>query len=245
MYSRQTRARPGEVRRTAWSQLPPGWPPSSAGSARSARAATRRRGPRTRRPPARDGGAERLQLAVREDVAVDEATARVSAGPGPTRDLVVEEPAARAEQPCSSAAYSRVLPGADVLGHADAGDRVERPVRRRPGSPAPGSRPGRSARPRRSACGRSRPAPWDRVTPTTVTPYSRAAWMASGPSRSRRRAAACPAESELAADQLELVALGVLQVYDGVGAGPVGAGVDHRRAEHESGRSRCPRRSGG
>ncbi len=77
-----------------------------------------------------NGGTDRGELAVREDVAVDEGAGavRFSGMVGAAGDLVVEQPAAGHEQPVQTLGVDAVLLGADVLGHPDAGDRVERPV---------------------------------------------------------------------------------------------------------------------
>ena len=108
-----------------------GWPPRRAASARSARAATRRRAPRSR--PSSSAStivADRHELAVGEHVAVDERGLRRLRSGGPGRREIAwlsSRPSGRSSAyRCGRVAGQRV--GADVLGHADARDRVVRAV---------------------------------------------------------------------------------------------------------------------
>ncbi len=78
-----------------------------------------------------DGAADRRQFAVGEDVGVDERVDPVAALVGERRpgDLVVEQAPSRAQQAVQPLGVLAVAGGADVLGHADGGDGVERAVR--------------------------------------------------------------------------------------------------------------------
>ena len=70
--------------------------------------------------------------------------------------------------------------------------------------------------------------------PTACTPWCSAAWATSRPTAADVEQAHAGPETELAADQFQLVVLGVVEgVGVVVGAGPVRAGVGHRRAEHD------------
>src|SRR5690606_32768760 len=73
------------------------------------------------------GGADGGEFAVGEDVGVDERVQVV--GPlvplGAAGDLVVEQPPAGRQEAVQVAGVLQVAGGADVLGHADGGDRVE------------------------------------------------------------------------------------------------------------------------
>ena len=150
---------------------------------------------------------------------------------------MVEQPPARGQQRVQVTGVVGQAGAAHVLGHADAGDGVERPVVERPGSPAPGSRPGRPApRRRRPLAGAARPARAESVTPTARTPYVRAAWMAKVPQPQPTSSTRMPgSQPQLAATRSSLARCASSSVARPapVGVSEVGAGVDQRRAEHQ------------
>ncbi len=145
---------------------------------------------------------------------------------------MVEQPAAGGQQPVQAGGVRQVLGGADVLGHADAGDGVEGAVRDLAvvlqadldpvgetgvGDPAAGQ--GDLLR---------RDGDADRVHAVVL----------GGVQQQRAPAAAdvqqphAGPQAQLAADQVELGRLGVLQAP--ALRRPVRAGVHHRGAEHEA-----------
>ena len=125
------------------------------------------------------------------------------------------------------------LARADVLDHADAGDRVEALAARGRGSPSPGSRPGRRRRPPRPAARARSACGCESVMPTTLRAVlGRGVDARSCPSRSRRRAPARPPSApSLRADQLELRLLGLLERRRA--AREDRAAVGHRLVEEE------------
>ncbi|MDH6189218.1 hypothetical protein M2168_002250 [Streptomyces sp. CZ24] len=177
-----------------------------------------------------DGGADGGEFAVGEDVGVDEGVHVVGGLVvlGAAGDLVIEEPSAGLEQGVQVVGVLQVPDGADVLGHADGGDRVVGPV--------PDVAVVLDAD--LDAVGE---ALFGGALAGVGGLFAREgdaddldAVLAGGVQRHRAPAAAdveqahAGGEAELAADQVELVALGALQ---GGVVLPVGARVDHGGAE--------------
>ena len=160
-----------------------------------------------------------------------------------TADPVVEQPASGRQQ---VVAAGRSTPRAATRRRArTCRSRRSRRTgrRRRGGSPGCGSRPDPRDRPRRPASTPARPVGCDTVTPTAGRRRgARRRASPCRPSRSRRRAAACPGcRSSLRRNQLVLARLRLLQRRSGVGEHR--ARVRQRRSEERAGRSRWRRRS--
>ncbi len=154
-------------------------------------------------------------------------------GTGPARHLLHQHATVRLHQPVQRGGVGRVVPVADVLPHLQRRDGVERRV----GDVAVVLQPDLHAVPeaalahalqdeRALLLGERHPCDVDAVVLGGVQ---------------RQRPPAAPdveeplalGETELAADQVELVALGVLHRVRGVVAGPVPAGVGHLRVEDQ------------
>ena len=178
-----------------------------------------------------------MQLAVGEDVAVDErgpVPLGVARRSGPTRDRVVEQPPPRRQEGVQVGGVLAQLGQADVLGHPDAGDGVVRPVghvavvldadldpvsepRRRDGSAGEGG----------LLLGEGDPDGRDPVLASGVDD--------EGPPAAPDVEQAHPrGQAQLARHEVELGALRVLQGVAGRGRLlEVGAGVHHRRTQDE------------
>lgn len=179
------------------------------------------------------GGADGGEFTVGEDVGVDELVdvVRRFVLPGAAGDLVVEEPPAGLEQREEVPRVLQVPCGAHVFGHADGGDGVVGPV----GDVAvvlhPDLDPVGEALPGDALAGVRR------LFLREGHADHAHAELAGRVDRHRTPAAADVEESlprrqlQLAADEFELVALGVLQ--RAVRGLPVGARVDHGGAEDE------------
>ncbi len=171
------------------------------------------------------------QLAVREDVAVEERADawRPVVRPG---DAVVEQPAPRAEPVAQEREVRRVVADADVLGQADRADRVEAGLRARRGSRGDAPRRGRRAPPASIASFAHSPAACDSVTPSAWTPYSRAACRTMPPQPQPTSSSRWPGcRSSLRATRSYFSACASSRVASRVGVD--GAGVGHRGPEHQ------------
>ncbi len=178
-----------------------------------------------------DGAADRGQFAVGKDVGVDELVHPVGLfvrlrGAG---DLMVQQPPAGAQQGVQGAGVVPVAVRSDVFGHPDGGNGVigavlDVPVVLDPQLDEVGQ-----------ALFRDPLAAVRGLLPGERDAGDLDAVLAGGVQRHGAPAAAdvqqavSGLQGEFAADQVELVALGLLQ--GGAGA-PVGAGVHHRRPQH-------------
>ncbi len=233
MYSRQTRARPGLVSRTARSPvgLQVGDPAAQGVGvvlADGLHVADLEAGPFQ----LGDGGADRGEFAVREDVGVDERVDLVrrlvalrAAG-----DLVVEQPSAGDQQGVQLAGVLQVPFGADVFGHADGGDGVEGAVHDVPVVLDPDLHPVGQPLVGDALAGVRRLLLGERDTDDAHAVLAGGVDGHGAPAAAHVQQPLTLFQSQLGADEFELVALGGLQ---GSGVLPVGAGVHHGRAEDD------------
>ncbi len=183
-----------------------------------------------------DGGADRGQFAVGEDVGVDELVHVVGGlvAPGAAGDLVVQQPSARLEEPEQVGGVLQIPLGTDVLGHTDGRDGVVRPVRDVPvvldadlhpvGEPLVGD----------ALAGERGLLLGERDADDAHAVLAGRVDRHGTPAGADVEKALTWGQAQLAADQFELVALGVLQgAAIGREGRPVGTGVDHGRAEDQ------------
>lgn len=182
-----------------------------------------------------DGGADRRQFAVGEHVGVDELVdlVRRLVPLGAAGDLVVEEPSAGLEQGVQVPGVLQVAVGADVFGHADGGDGVEGAV----GDVAV------VLHPDLDTVGQALvgdalagvgglllgQGDADDAHPVLAGRVDRH----GAPAAADVQEALTGGQGQLAADQFQLVVLGLFEGALGFGGRPVGAGVHHGRAEDQ------------
>ncbi len=180
-----------------------------------------------------DGRAEGRELAVGEDVGVDELVdvVRRLVALRPARDLVVEQPSARPQQPAQGLGVLQVPVRAHVFGHPDGGDGVVGPVGDVPVVLHPDLDPVGQPLVGDALAGVGGLFVGERDADDVHAVLACRVDGHGAPAASDVEEPLSPRQTELAADEFELVVLGLLQ--GGVRGGPVGARVDHRRAEDD------------